>query len=104
MGRPASCNPARARRTAFDTAASASPWPTTRRPRFFSMASSLSRSPASILSTGMPVQRLTMEAMCSGVTASSSIPESPLLSAPSAAANCFSRPGMTWYCRRPASS
>ena len=74
IGRFGSCRPARARRTAVDTACTASPWPTTRLPSSSSMRSSLSRSPSSILSTGMPVQRETTCAMCSGVTASSTRP------------------------------
>ncbi len=72
IGRFGSCRPARARRTARDTACTASPladdaiWPSSS-----SMRSSLSRSPSSILSTGMPVQRETTCAMWSGVTTSS---------------------------------
>ena len=63
MGRLGSCRPARARRTAVDTASTASRWPTTRFASVSSMRSSLSRSPSSIRSTGMPVQRETIWAM-----------------------------------------
>ena len=70
IGRFGSCNPARARRTALATARNASSWPTTRLRSSSSMRSSLARSPSSILSTGMPVQRETTAAMLSSVTAS----------------------------------
>ena len=73
IGRLGSCRPARARRTAVETASTASRWPTTRLASASSMRSSLSRSPSSIRSTGMPVQRETIWAMWSGVTASSTI-------------------------------
>src|SRR6266853_1104849 len=53
VGRLGSCSPARARRTAFDTAASASGCPTTRRPSSASSLVSRSRSDSSILVTGM---------------------------------------------------
>ena len=43
--------------TAVDTARTASAWPTTRFESSASMCRSFSRSPSSILSTGMPVQR-----------------------------------------------
>ena len=73
IGRFGSWRPARARRTALDTACTASPWPTTRTPISSSMRSSFSRSPSSILSTGMPVQRETTWAIWSGVTVSSTM-------------------------------
>jgi hypothetical protein len=57
IGRFGSCRPARARRTAVETASTASAWPTTRLARLSSMRSSFSFSPSSILSTGTPVQR-----------------------------------------------
>ena len=63
-------SPARARRTALATAVIASSWPTTRLRSSSSIRSSLARSPSSILSTGMPVQRETTAAMPSSVTAS----------------------------------
>ena len=70
IGRLGSCRPARARRTALLTAATASSWPTTRECSFASICSSLSRSPSSIRSTGTPVQRETTWAMSLSVTAS----------------------------------
>ena len=70
MGRFGSCSPARARRTASDTAARASSCPTTRPRSLSSMARSLSFSPSSILSTGTPVQRETTAAICSASTTS----------------------------------
>ena len=54
IGRALSCSPARERRTALATAARASSWPTTRVRSRSSICSSFSRSPASILSTGIP--------------------------------------------------
>src|SRR6267142_2021044 len=63
IGRFGSCSPARARRTAFATALMASSWPTTRSRSFSSMCRSFSRSPSSILSTGMPVHRETTASM-----------------------------------------
>ena len=57
IGRLGSCKPALARLTAVETARTASAWPTTRLANASSICSSLSRSPSSILSTGMPVQR-----------------------------------------------
>ena len=72
IGRLGSCNPARARRTAVDTALTASAWPTTRLESTSSMRSSLSRSPSSIRSTGMPVQRDTICATWFAVTLASS--------------------------------
>ena len=100
IGRFGSCRPARARRTAVETASTASPWPTTRLPSVSSMRSSLSRSPSSIRSTGTPVQRETTWAIWSGVTASSTI--APLPSSPSIAFSFFSRPGISPYCSSPA--
>jgi hypothetical protein len=93
IGRFGSCNPARARRTACDTAWTASPWPTTRLASSSSMRNSLSRSPSSILSTGMPVQRDTICATWSGVTISSTI--DPTSSRASASASFRSSSGIT---------
>ncbi len=89
-GRFGSFRPARARRTASETAAKASSWPTTRADRASSIFSSFSRSPSSILSTGTPVQRLTTAAICSASTTSGV--RGPDLSASfaSASASCFS--------------
>ena len=56
-----------------------------------SIRSSFSRSPSSIRSTGIPVQRSTTSAICSGVTASSTITSPPRFSASSSS---FSSPGM----------
>src|SRR5579875_1662479 len=63
IGRFGSCRPARARRMALDTAATASSWPTTRCFRAASICSSFSRSLDSIFSTGMPVHRDTTAAL-----------------------------------------
>ena len=71
IGRFGSCSPARARRTAVDTACTASRWPTTRRTISSSILRSFSRWPSSILSTGMPVHRDTTWATWLAVTASS---------------------------------
>ena len=92
IGRFGSCRPARARRTAVDTAVTASFWPTTRLASSLSIFSSLSRSPSSILSTGTPVQRDTTCATWSGVTASST---SAAALWPSVAASFFSSSGIT---------
>ena len=73
IGRFGSCSPARARRTAVDTALTASAWPTTRVPICSSMRRSFSFSPSSMRSTGMPVQRETTCAMWLAVTASSTM-------------------------------
>ena len=94
MGRLGSCNPARARRTASETATSASSWPTTRPRRPSSIRSSFSRSPSSIFSTGTPVQRLTTAAICSAST-TSGVMASPWPSAASASARRFSSPGIS---------
>ena len=71
----------------------------TRAPISCSMLSSLSRSPSSILSTGMPVQRLTTPAISCAVTSSRSI---ALPAAASATSSCFSKPGIVPYCSSPA--
>ena len=62
IGRFGSCKPARARRTAVETACTASFWPMTRLASSSSMRSSLSFSPSSMRSTGTPVQRETTPA------------------------------------------
>ena len=94
IGRFGSWSPARARRTAVETACTASAWPTTRLPRSSSMRRSFSRSPSSILSTGMPVQRETTWAMWSGVTASSTMSPVARGAFSSASLSCFSSVGM----------
>jgi len=68
FGRFGSDRPARERRIAFDTAFTASSCPTTRLPSSSSMRRSLSRSPSSILETGMPVHFETTSATSSSVT------------------------------------
>ena len=70
VGRFGSCRPARARRTALETAASASGCPTTRCPSSSSSFVSRSRSDSSILVTGMPVHFATISAMSSASTSS----------------------------------
>jgi hypothetical protein len=98
MGRFGSCKPARARRTAVETASTASRCPTTRRAIASSILRSFSRSPSSILSTGTPVQRETTPAMWFGVTASSMrplpLPRVPSSPRASISETSFSRPGM----------
>ena len=64
------CSPARARRTASATAATASSWPTTRSCRRSSILSSFSSRPPACAVTGMPVQRATTSAMSSASTSS----------------------------------
>ena len=62
------------------------------------MRNSLSRSPSSILSTGIPVQRSTTDAIWFGRTASSTITSLPAFSAFS---SFFSNSGITPYCNSP---
>ena len=73
MGRLGSLRPARARRTASETAAMASSWPMTRSCSRSSMWMSLPASPSSSRVTGMPVQVATMRAMSSASTSSLSM-------------------------------
>ncbi len=68
MGRLGSPRPARLRRTASETARTASSWPMTRLERRSSIFRSFSRSPSSMRLTGTPVQRLTTSAISSEVT------------------------------------
>ncbi len=70
VGRFGSCSPARARRTAFATAARASGWPTTRCASSASSRVSRWRSDSSIFETGMPVHLPTISAMSSASTSS----------------------------------
>ena len=70
MGRLGSDSPARLRRMALDTAATASSWPTTRAWRASSMRTSFSTSPSSNRVTGTPVHRLTTSATSSASTSS----------------------------------
>ncbi len=69
-GDSGSPSPARLRRTASETARTASSWPMTRCARRSSIFSSFSRSPSSMRLTGTPVQRLTTSAISSAVTSS----------------------------------
>ena len=93
MGRSGSLMPARVRRTASDTATTASFCPMMRLPSSASRVSSFSVSPCVSLSTGMPVQAATTAAMSSSVTWSLTM-RGPL-SADSASASCVSMPGIT---------
>ena len=69
-GRFGSCKPARARRTAFATASSASSCPITRRLRLLSIWISFCISPSSIFDTGTPVHFATTSATSSSSTSS----------------------------------
>ncbi len=98
-GRFSSLSPARARRTALATALRAVPWPTTRLPNTSSIRKSLSFSPSNIRLVGMPVQRSTTSAICSGNTASET---KALPSRDSDAANLRSSSGTIPYESSPA--
>ena len=87
--RAGSLSPARARRTAFDTARTASFWPTTRFARFSSMSLRRWRSASSMRSTGMPVHLVTTAATSRPVTSSRSVEARA-----SASASRCSRSGM----------
>ncbi len=96
LGRLGSANPARERRTALETALTASDWPITRWCNASSMRISLSRSPSSILFTGIPVHLATTSAISSSVT----LLRNSFFSTSSwetALASCFSNWGMTLY-------
>ncbi|MNV57662.1 hypothetical protein D3C71_1500050 [compost metagenome] len=97
IGRFGSDSPARLRRIALDTALTASFWPMTRECSSCSRRNSLSRSPSSILATGIPVARASTSAISASVTRlrSSFI---VLPSASVAAASCFSSSGILPYC------
>ena len=97
LGRLGSERPARERRTALETATTASSWPTTRSCRADSMRSSLSRSPSIILDTGIPVQRETTSAISSSVTLFRNSTGS-LVSLCWASSSCFSNSGIRPYC------
>ena len=73
VGRLGSLMPARARRTASDTAVTAFCWPISRLPSSSSMCSSFWLSPCSIRPAGMPVQAEMTSAMSSAVTSSATI-------------------------------
>ena len=74
MGLLGSESPARLRRTAAATAATASSWPTTRLWSSASRFLSLSISPCIILDTGTPVHSETTSAISSDVTSSLRMP------------------------------
>ena len=73
IGRSGSESPARERRSAPETASTASSWPITRSCRRSSMWISFSTSPSIRRETGMPVHLETTSAMSSSVTSSVSI-------------------------------
>ncbi len=100
LGRRGSERPARERRMALLTAATASSCPTTRACRRSSILSSFSFSPSSILATGMPVQREMTSAISSSRTSVRNkvgALRSALLSCCSARCNCASRAGNCPY-------
>ena len=68
IGRSGSLSPALERRSASETAATASRWPTTRRWRRSSMWISFSTSPSTSRVTGMPVHLATTSATSSSST------------------------------------
>ena len=90
MGRRGSLSPARARRTASDTAAMASSCPTTRSWSRSSMWTSFASSPSMSRVTGMPVHFETMSAISSAVTSSLSSAFGPWSAA--IAASCWVEP------------
>ena len=90
MGRRGSLSPARARRTASDTASIASSWPITRSWSRSSMWTSFSSSPSIRRVTGIPVQAATISAMSSAVTSSLSSAPGPWSAA--IAASCSAEP------------
>ena len=100
LGRLGSDKPARERRTAFDTATTASSCPTTRLCKKSSMCSNFSRSPCSIFDTGMPVAALTTSAISLSVTLLRNNFGSSFSSTNSSCASCFSNSGITPYCKR----
>ena len=78
IGRFGSWSPARERRSAFDTASTASSWPTTRSWRRSSMWISFSTSPSISFETGMPVHLATTSATSSSSTSSLKKRRSPV--------------------------
>ena len=97
LGREGSESPARERRIASATALTASSCPTTRLCRASSIRNSLSRSPSSILATGIPVHLETTSAISSSLTALRNSLVS-CISACAAISSCFSRSGIRPYC------
>ncbi len=104
LGRFGSDNPARERRTALDTATTASSCPTTRLCKNSSICSSFSRSPCSIFATGIPVAALTTSAISLSVTLLRSNLGSSWSSITSSCSSCFCNSGITPYCKRLASA
>ena len=88
IGRSGSCSPARERRSALETAATASSWPMTRWCRRSSMWMSFSTSPSSRRETGILVQRATTSAMSSALTTSAGSPRRAVACAPRARRAC----------------
>ena len=114
MGRSGSDTPARARRTASETACTARAWPITRRPISVSIRSSLAVSPSSSRPAGIPVHADTTSATSSGPTscltmaAGSEVPAAPVpsdiaaeRSVVLAAASSRSTAGISAFSRRP---
>ena len=90
IGRPASWSPARERRSALETASTASSWPTTRSCRRSSMWISFSTSPSISLETGMPVHLATTSATSSSSTSSFRKPALPSVAASASRRACSS--------------
>ena len=104
LGRFGSDKPARERRTALDTATTASSCPTTRSCKNSSILRSFSRSPCIILATGIPVAALTTSAISFSVTLVRMSFGSSFSSATSSCSSCFCNSGITPYCKRAASA
>mmetsp|Transcript_11197 Transcript_11197/g.24928 ORF Transcript_11197/g.24928 Transcript_11197/m.24928 type:complete len:256 (-) Transcript_11197:69-836(-) len=92
-GRFGEARPARLRRIAEATASTAWSWPRTRCRKLAPNESSFSDSPSESFSVGIPVQRATIRAMCSGPTVSVETAEALALFSNSA--NCFRKGGRT---------
>ena len=97
LGRFGSDKPARERRTALDTATTASSCPTTRLCKNSSICRSFSRSPCIILATGIPVAALTTSAISLSVTLLRSSFGSSFSSTTSSSLRRFSSSGITPY-------
>ena len=104
IGRSGSCRPARERRSALDTASTASSWPITRWCRRSSMWTSFSISPSIRRATGMPVHLATTSATSSASTTLLEEARAVVAvgaasaSASAAASSCFSSSGIVPYC------
>ncbi|SHV69273.1 Uncharacterised protein [Mycobacteroides abscessus subsp. abscessus] len=94
VGRLGSATPARARRTASETASTAFFCPTTRLPSSSSMRNNLAVSPSMRRPVGMPVHADTTSATSSGLTSSLSMTLPSWSSPGSACSSCFSSSGM----------